>query len=413
VAGAASLPLLDRLTAREELFAADLERLHGVPLGRGLRDRYLLGSDVTYLNHASIGTVPRAVHEAHVDYLATCETNPWLFMWGGAWEEAREATRTSVASLLGADPADVALTHNTTEGFNVLAAGLPLEAGDEVLFSTLNHGGASVCFEHMAARKGFRVRRFALPGRSAARMSAEELVDAHVRALRPETRLLVLPHVDNRVGVRVSLLRLVAAAKDQGVEWVAVDGAQTVGMFPLDLERSGVDFYAGSPHKWVQSPKGLGLLYVRPGALPAVQPLWVTWGQQRWAGTVRALEDYGTRNLPELLALGDAADFQLALGLRAKEVRYREMRRHLRERVGASSRLAWHSPGEWEDGASLVAVEVRGRAAPEIGAWLWERHRVVVRAFGGDLNALRISPDVPTNDADLDHVLDLLESQAR
>jgi len=104
---------------------------------------YLLSPDVLYLNHASIGTIPRAVHEARVRYLTLCESNPHLYMWGEAWVAPKEAVRSKGAALLNCTPQEIAVTHNTTEGFNLLALGLDLGAGDEVLFSSLNHGGAS------------------------------------------------------------------------------------------------------------------------------------------------------------------------------------------------------------------------------------------------------------------------------
>ena len=129
-AGAAAAPLLSMLLPLREAFGRDIDRL-GLPGMKGdafrqLRDDYMLGSQVTYLNHASIGTMPKAVFDARARYLALCESNPWLYMWGGAWEEPREAVRAQAARLLRCDAAELTFTHNTTEAFNVLAHGLPL-----------------------------------------------------------------------------------------------------------------------------------------------------------------------------------------------------------------------------------------------------------------------------------------------
>ena len=377
---------------------------------RRLRERYLLADDVGYFNHASIGTVPRVVHEARVRYLSLCEENPWLYMWGGAWEEAREDARASVGRLLGASPARIALNHNTTEGFSLFAGGLPLGPGDEVLFSDLNHDGASVAFEHQGARRGYSVRRAPFPLERADEMDADTIVAATLEPIRPETRALVLPHVDNMVGIRVPLARIVREAKGRGVEWVLVDGAQTAGMVPLDLDASGVDGYAGSPHKWLQAPKGLGFLYLSDAVQEVLEPMWMTWGQVRWAETVRRFEDYGTRNLAEAITLTDAVDFQRALDSEQKEIRLRTIHATLRERVEASPRLRWRSPRDWADGASLVGIEVEGADAPALGRWLFDAHGIVLRSFGGErLNTLRVSPHVITTDEEIDRLLALLE----
>ncbi len=400
-------PVLGRLEAIEDVFSTNLHSLARTPwetLGpQALQDRYMLDPAVVYLNHASIGTIPRQVHNARVEYLALCESNPWLYMWSTPWEPIREEVRDGAARVLGVPPADLAITHNTTEGFNILANGLPIGPGDEVLFSTLNHDGASVCWELGAERRGFTARRFEFPVVDVPGMSVADVVELYRRQIRPETRVLVFPHVDNAVGLRHPLPELVAMAKAEGVKYVAVDGAQTVGMIPLNVAASGVDAYSASPHKWLQSPKGLGLLYVRADLRTELRPMWVTWGQRRWAGTGRIYEDYGTRNLPEVMALGDAVDFQAALGPAEKERRYQQMRSDLRERVLDTPGLEWVSPETWDLGASLVAIGVSGRSASRVSQEMFARAGVVLRPFETmGLNALRISPNVNTTPSDFD-----------
>lgn len=373
------------------------------PVRGALREEYLLDPGVIYLNHGSIGTVPRAVHRAHRAYLELCESNPWLYMWGGAWEEPREEVRRKAARLLGAAPDEVALTHNTTEGFNILAQGLPLGAGDEVLFSSLNHPGASVCWEHRAAEKGFRVRRFPFPVEDVPGLAREDVVAIHADRIGERTRVLVFPHVDNILGLRHPVRELAAAARERGVEFVAVDGAQTVGMLPIDLAGADVDFYAASPHKWLQAPKGLGLLYVRRSVRARLRPMWVTWGQERWEGTVRVFEDYGTRNLPELLALGDAVDFQDALGAAGKGDRYRELWRSWRSAAEAAPGVRWRSPRRWDLSGSLFALEVDGMESGELFERLYADGGFVFRAFRTQgLNTARISPNLVTTEAERD-----------
>ena len=104
-AGAAGLPVLSALgLVREafgqELSAMDLGSTSGTAFAR-LQAEYLLSDRVTYLNHASIGTIPRVVHDARVEYLRLCESNPHQYMWGGAWEEPRESVRAKAATMFG------------------------------------------------------------------------------------------------------------------------------------------------------------------------------------------------------------------------------------------------------------------------------------------------------------------------
>ncbi len=378
IAGATGI---SSVVAAHRALAREMARLPTAAAAWALRDRYLLDPGVTYFNHGSIGTIPRVVQQARTTYLDLCETNPWLYMWGGAWDEPREEVRAKAAALLGCDTVELAFTHNTTEGFNTLAGGLALGPGDVVLFSSLNHPGAAICWSHYAGLRGFKVQSFDFPISEVPDMTAEDVLDAYDRHITPRTRVLVFPHVDNIVGLRYPVKEMAALAHERGVEIVAVDGAQTVGMLEIDLHELGVDVYCTSPHKWVQSPKGLGLMYVRKDLQNDLNPIWVTWGQARWKGTARVYEDYGTRNLPEVITLGDALDFQEALGGAAKEERYREIRELFRTMTERSDHVIWRSPNRWERGASLYALEIRGRSSSDVFDILHGEHGLVFRPF--------------------------------
>ena len=372
---------------------------------RRLASEYTLAPGVRYFNHASIGTMPKAVQQARVRYLELCETNPWLYMWGGAWEEAREATRAGAAAILGCDSAELAITHNTTEGFSLLAAGLDFERGDEVVFSNLNHAGASISFELQAEQRGYRVRRFELPLEAVREFTVDEVVERHMNALSDDTRLLVLPHIDNTVGLRHPVAAIAKAAKARGV-MVAVDGAQAIGMSAVDVSALGVDVYVTSPHKWLQAPKGLGLLYVRKEMQERIRPQWVTWGQKRWGDSARKFEDYGTRNLPEVLTLGDACEFWQRVSPAARADKIQRLWQRLFDAVEAEPELQWRSPRRPELCASLVAIQRKGRGAAGWARDLWEKQHIVARGFdNGDWQTLRVSPNVMHSEGDVEQLV--------
>ena len=380
---------------------------------RALASEYLLGDDLVYLNHASIGTVPRPVHEAHVGYLALCERHPSLYVWGRVWRDVLEDVRAEGSRILGCRPNDLAVTHNTTEGFNILAQGLPLGPGDEVVFSSLNHPGASVAWRGQAARRGFTVRDVAFPVDRAPDLDVEEVVALHAEAVGPTTRALVIPHVDNMVGMVHPLAEIAAAVRARGVEFVLVDGAQSVGMIPVDLASSGVDAYSTSPHKWLQSPKGLGLFWTSPALRSSLPRMWYRTAGQTIEASARQYEDYSTRAWPAVVALGDAMAFQAAIGATERARRYDALRRHVRRRVGEEPGLRWRSPTDPALSSVIMAIEVDGADAPALGQTLLAESGVVLRAFGRPLNTLRVSPNVATADDELDAFLDAALAAAR
>jgi selenocysteine lyase/cysteine desulfurase len=369
-----------------------------------LRDDYLLKPGLLYLNHGSIGTIPRVVHEEHVRLLRECETNPHTHIWGDVWVEALASTRVAAAGLLHCEAEEVALTHNTTEGFNVLAQGLPLGAGDEVLFSSLNHPSSSEAFRYYSGRRGYSVRRFEIRLDDITGLTVDDVVAMHEREIRPETKLLVFPHVDNIVGLRHPTRALTEMAKRKGVQFVAVDIAQSLGMMPVDVMSEDADFYAASPHKWVQAPKGVGLLVVRRRNQEKLDRLWVRRPRASLPKTAEVFEDYSTTGMPAVLALSDAIAFQQRLDERAKETRLLEIAGWFRDRVDATPSLAWRSARHPELASSLFAVGLKSGDAREIEHALAGAD-IMVRPFAPPLNILRVSPNLINTPRDADRFI--------
>lgn len=396
---------------RDLLRSAGLLPFAGAALSgtRPSRDAYDLDPQVTYLNHASIGTVPRVVRTALAEYQRICERNPWAHVWGEAWSLALEEAHAVCAQAMGCDGEDLAVTRNTTEGMSLLAQGLDGLEGGVVAFSQLNHVGASASFEHHGPRRGYRVQRFEIDERALATASEDDLVRMHVEPLEDDVRALVLPHVDNVFGVRHPVSKIAAAARERGVRWILVDAAQSVGMFPFRAADLGADAIATSAHKWLQAPKGTGLLYLAPKLREALSPMVVTWGQRQWSGQARAFADYGTRDLPALLAMADAARFQARLA-DGRGVHDRSLFEHARARAEDQPQLSWRSPGSYELGGGLYGVGVPEGRARELATALFDEERIVLRPFSraaGD--HLRLSPNL-ANDADqLDRFFEAVE----
>ena len=398
VASGAAFPAV-----RAKIASAGEERSRALPV----RDAYSVDPSITYLNHASIGTIPVAVREALVANITTQETNPWLYQWGPAWADAVDASHTAAAGFLGVGADDIAINHNTTEAFSTLAHGLHLEPGDEVLFSSLNHIGASATWRAVARRRGFTVRSFEFPIADAVQMTSVEILELHARQIRDSTRVLVFPHVDNMIGLRHPVAEIARAARDRGVEFVAVDGAQATGTLPVEVGAMGVDVYATSAHKGIQAPKGIGLLAVSRTARERIDPAIVTWGQARWADSARKFTDYGTRNLPALLALHDCFRFQDAIGRERLERHLRSLRRRLRDRVDAEHRLTWRSPRSWDGGAALALIGVGKDDTGAVADALFRQHGIVVRPFAaGPATGLRVSFHAMNSAQDIDRFIE-------
>jgi L-cysteine/cystine lyase len=225
---------------------------------------------LSYLNSGTEGPVPRAAAEV-VHRRIDLETA------GGRcgrqyFEETmslRDRARAGYASVLGCDPAEVALTGSTTDGVNTVIGGLDLRPGDEILTSDQEHPGLLAPLARARRRHGIEVRVVPF-----AEIAGE---------VSAKTRLIACSHVSWVGGEVVDVPALVAT----GVP-VLLDAAQALGAVPVDVRAMGVDFYAASGQKWLCGPEGSGCLYVRPERL---EDLLVPWpGYSSMADAGNALE---------------------------------------------------------------------------------------------------------------------------
>lgn len=177
-----------------------------------------------------------------------------------------------IAELFGADGAEIALTHSTSEGISTALNGLRWHPGDEVVTTTLEHPGliAPLCL--LAHRFGITIR-YADIGHGEG-----DVAGAIGALLSPRTRAVALSHVMWSSGAVVDLPAVAAAAHRIGA-LVVVDGAQAGGQVPIDLHALGVDAYALAGQKWLCGPEGTGALYVRRDRLADIAPTYLRYAQ--------------------------------------------------------------------------------------------------------------------------------------
>ena len=356
-----------------------------------------------YFNNASLGPSPELVADATESFRRTLDGFPSKYMWGG-WNTDKELVREKAAQTFGASPEEIALIHNTTEGMNVVAASMKLEPGDEVILADHEHTSGTVPWQYWQESKGIKLVRPTLP---LLPESPGEIVDVYRRAITPRTRVISMCHMINTNGMILPVREVAELARPRNI-LVAVDGAQAAGMFPFDLHEMGCDYYAASSHKWLFSPKGVGIFYARQEAQRHLRPLIVASGYED--ESVRRFENYNTRNLPELLGLGVAFDFNDLLGPQRKGDRIFDLKRYFLEKISDKPSFALKTPASDDLSAGILTVEIVGHPVADVERTLADDFIVNVRpmsSFG--LNGLRISLSVFNTKRDIDYLIGALE----
>lgn len=223
-------------------------------------------TDCAYLNTGTCGPLPRrsvqAMHTQAERELLRGRIDSEGFMQLLA---VTDELRTRFARLLGADPAELALTHHATDGMNTGTWGLDWQPGDELITTTLEHEGGLLPAYMVARRRGVTLRVVDLG------LGEGDVVAQLERAITPRTRLISLSHVSFSSGALLPLAEIVEMAHRHHV-LVLADAAQSAGAIPLDVRTLRVDMVAIPGQKWLCGPEGVGAFYVRRDLLAQVRP---------------------------------------------------------------------------------------------------------------------------------------------
>jgi selenocysteine lyase/cysteine desulfurase len=284
-----------------------------------------------------------------------------------------ESHRRRLAGLLNADPAEVALTRNTTEGLNVVIHGVSMRAGDEVVVSPFERHYAEPALATRVSRDGVRVIRtqVALPP------SDDAIVEAIGAAITPRTRLVICSHIADGWGFVLPIARIAAELRPRGIPLLC-DGAWSFAHIPVDVRALGCDYYATSLHKWLGAPLGTGLLHMRHARIAETWPLY---GSTIAATDIRKFEAIGTRAGAPVAAIGAALDFHEAIGPAHKAARLRALLHRLLSGVADVSVITPYTDADPERRGSLARLAVAGWRGEALATALRERHGIYT--FGG------------------------------
>jgi len=363
-----------------------------------------------FFAHAGVTALPQFVADASCDYTQQSARNPQEF--GEVLRQVKE-TREVCAQFIGANADEIALLGPTSLGLSLFANGIDWQPGDEVL---CYHGDypANVYPWIELRRRGVTVRYLepAAPGEI-----TPELVAA---ALSPKTRLVALASAHFFTGYRIDVEAIGAILHERGILF-SLDAIQTLGAFPLDVEKAHVDFLSADAHKWMLGPLAIGIVYVRKanfeklrptllGAWNVVSPNFNALDEVRFVPTAQRYEP-GVLNIAGILGMRAALDFFHQQGLETISTRLLELKAHLVPRL---EELGFRilGPGIKSPAASSITTFRHDRASSaELYAAL-EKAKIIasLRHDREGRDYIRFSPHCYNTEEELDRALDVLKA---
>ncbi|MDE5076892.1 MAG: aminotransferase class V-fold PLP-dependent enzyme [Trichodesmium sp. St2_bin6] len=230
-----------------------------------------------YFNYGGQGPMPKISLEAIYDSYKKVQNFGPFSGKIGKWV-VNEATlmRRAIATELGVSPDTIALTPNVTVGCNISLWGLNWQEGDHILLSDCEHPGIIATIKEIQRR--FNIEVSTCPIMET--LNKGNPVTVIKENLRQNTKLLVISHILWNTGQVLPLTAIVKLCHSlfKSPIKVLADAAQSVGVLPLQLAETEVDFYAFTGHKWWCGPEGLGGLYVSPKVRESLIPTFIGLG---------------------------------------------------------------------------------------------------------------------------------------
>jgi kynureninase len=337
----------------------------------------------TYLVSNSLGAMPRGVPERLAEYCERWATRG-VRAWAEGWWEMPVKVGDGIAPLIGAAPGEVAMLPNVTTAQAAVLSSLRYDQGrDTIVMTGLDFPSVRYVHDALATRLGARI--VVVPGDDESSVDTERLL----AAIDERTRLVAVSHVLFRSAYVMDAEAICRRAHEVGA-LVSLDAFHSVGVIPVDVKASGVDFLAGGVLKWLCGGPGGAFLYVSPGIREVLEPAFTGWQAHARPFAFEGEMDYadgawrwlnGTPAIPALYAAIEGPRIVREAGvaaIRAKSVRQTARLMELAAEQGFQTRaprdparrggtVAFDVPHGYELSRALLARDILVDYRPEAG----------------------------------------------
>jgi selenocysteine lyase/cysteine desulfurase len=368
----------------------------------GLRGEFPVTRCWAFFDHAAVAPITGRAQQALADWATDMAENGDVHE--AQWVERVERVRGLAGRLLHADPLDIAFVKNTSEGIGIVAEGFPWRPGDNVITAAEEYPSNLYPWMNLAER-GVEVRMLASRDR---RLWVEDL-----RALMDaRTRIVTLSYVEFASGFRNDLNAIGNLCRERGVH-LFVDAIQGLGVLPLDVERTHVDFLAADGHKWLLGPEGAGIFYIRRDLVDLLHPVGVGWNSVVGCRDFSHIDfrlkphagrwESGSLNVAGITALGASVELLLDIGISAITQRVLELTDYLCARAEHAG-FEIYSSRRPEDKSAIVSLIVPGGDVRALVRRCRQQGVIINHRAG----RLRISPHAYNTFEEIDRLLETL-----
>lgn len=280
-----------------------------------------------------------------------------------------DATYDSVARLINAQSKEIAIVENATAAWNAAFQAIDWQEGDEIICNRPDYASNYLAYLHHPKKPIIKV----IPNNE----NGDEDLEAFEKLLSAKTKLVSITHMPTNSGHLAPAEQIGEICKSKGVLYL-LDACQTVGQYPIDVEKIQCDMLSATGRKYLRAPRGTGFLYVRESVLPKLTPYTVDLHSATWTGEqtyeirkdARKFENW-EGNRANQLGLKVAADYAYEAGLENIWQRVQALATQLREGLRKMDHI--HLQDQGTELGGIVSFTVDGMAAPDVMFWLLDR----------------------------------------
>jgi len=372
-----------------------------------IRSQYALTSDYINLESGYYNIIPQPT-------LEKLQTNMQRVNFQGSHymrtqlDQDRKETTQALADFMGVAQRNLIITRNTTESLDLVIAGYPWKKGDHVIYALQDYGAMKVMFEQVVERHGLTQDLVSVPNHP---KDDEEIVALYESQIKPNTKMIMVCHMINITGQILPIRKICDMAHSYGVE-VLVDGAHCVGHFDFDLTDLNCDYYGSSLHKWLAAPLGNGLLYIEDKRIGPLWPLLADYIEDR--SNILRLNHLGTHPAYITLGIKDAINYLKGIGLKRKEERLRFLRNYWTTALKDVPNVVINTPWEPHRACGIGNIGLSNLSPGVMAQRLLDEHGVFTVAIDyANVHGCRITPNVFTTTAELDHFIKAVKTLAQ
>ena len=373
------------------------------------RKEFPILETTTYLVSNSLGPMPRSVPERLAEYSADWATLG-VTAWKHGWWEKPLSTGNEIAPLMNAEPGTVVMVPNVTFAQSVVASSLDFSSGrDTVVMTDLDFPSVRYAYQEMGKRFGARI----VSVRSDDGITIDQ--DRLLGAIDERTRLVAISHVLYKSAFINDADAICRRAHEAG-SLVSLDAFHSVGIIPVDVQKSGVDFLSGGVLKWLCGGPGSCFLYVSPSLRDKLEPALTGWQAHARPFAFEDRMDYaagpsrwlnGTPVIPALYAAVEGVKLIRRAGIgaiRAKSVRQTSRLIELADERG----FRVFSPRDPERLAGTVTIDVPH--AYEVAQLLLSKNILIDYRVGA---GIRVAPFFFNTDSEVELLVDTIDEALR